>query len=133
MVFRKINEDYRYLLIRNRRSSNWSFPKGHVEAGESQEDTAMREVLEETGLHINIIPGFISKSQYSIQNKIQKTVQLYVATTNDTQTRIQAEEIEDYIWLTYENALRSLKFENDKTILTDAREFLLNNKYITEV
>ena len=93
----------------------------------------MREVLEETGLHINIIPGFISKSQYSIQNKIQKTVQLYVATTNDTQTRIQAEEIEDYIWLTYENALRSLKFENDKTILTDAREFLLNNKYITEV
>ena len=133
VVFRKINEDYRYLLIRNRRSSNWSFPKGHVEAGESQEDTAMREVLEETGLHINIIPGFISKSQYSIQNKIQKTVQLYVATTNDTQTRIQAEEIEDYIWLTYENALRSLKFENDKTILTDAREFLLNNKYITEV
>lgn len=133
VVFRKINEDYRYLLIRNRRSSNWSFPKGHVEAGESQEDTAKREVLEETGLHINIIPGFISKSQYSIQNKIQKTVQLYVATTNDTQTRIQAEEIEDYIWLTYENALRSLKFENDKTILTDAREFLLNNKYITEV
>ena len=133
VVFRKINEDYRYLLIRNRRSSNWSFPKGHVEAGESQEDTAMREVLEETGLHINIIPGFISKSQSSIQNKIQKTVQLYVATTNDTQTRIQAEEIEDYIWLTYENALRSLKFENDKTILTDAREFLLNNKYITEV
>ena len=133
VVFRKINEDYRYLLIRNRRSSNWSFPKGHVEAGESQEDTAMREVLEETGLHINIIPGFISKSQYSIQNKIQKTVQLYVATTIDTQTRIQAEEIEDYIWLTYENALRSLKFENDKTILTDAREFLLNNKYITEV
>lgn len=133
VVFRKINEDYRYLLIRNRRSSNWSFPKGHVEAGESQEDTAKREVLEETGLHINIIPGFISKSQYSIQNKIQKTVQLYVATTNDTQTRIQVEEIEDYIWLTYENALRSLKFENDKTILTDAREFLLNNKYITEV
>ena len=36
VVFRKINEDYRYLLIRNRRSSNWSFPKGHVEAGEHQ-------------------------------------------------------------------------------------------------
>lgn len=133
VVFRKINEDYRYLLIRNRRSSNWSFPKGHVEDGEIPEDTAIREVLEETGLHINIIPGFMSKSQYSIQNKIQKTVQLYVATTNDTQTKIQVEEIEDYIWLTYENALRSLKFENDKTILTDAREFLLNNKYIAEV
>ena len=49
------------------------------------------------------------------------------------QTRIQIEEIEDYVWLTYENALKNLKFENDKTILTDAREFLLNNNYISEV
>ena len=59
VVFRKINDDYRYLLIRNRRSSNWSFPKGHVEAGETLEETAIREVLEETGLHIDIIPNFI--------------------------------------------------------------------------
>lgn len=133
VVFRKINEDYRYLLIRNRRSSNWSFPKGHVESGETHEETAKREVLEETGLHINIIPGFVSKSQYSIQNRIQKTVNLYVATTNDSKTKIQVEEIEDYVWLTYDNALKNLKFENDKTILTNAHDFLLNNKYITEV
>lgn len=133
VVYRKINNDYRYLLIRNRRSSNWSFPKGHVEAGESSEETAKREVLEETGLHVELIPGFVSKSQYSIQNRIQKTVQLYVATTQDTHTKIQAEEIEDYVWLTFENALKNLKFENDKTILTDARTFLLNNKYIDEV
>ena len=133
VVYRKINDDYRYLLIRNRRSSNWSFPKGHVEAGETLEETAKREVLEETGLRIDIIPGFISKSQYSIQNRIQKTVQIYVASTKDTQTRIQVEEIEDYVWLTYENAIKNLKFENDKTILTDARQFLLDNNYITEV
>ena len=133
VVYRKINDDYRHLLIRNRRSSNWSFPKGHVEAGETLEETAKREVLEETGLRIDIIPGFISKSQYSIQNRIQKTVQIYVASTKDTQTRIQVEEIEDYVWLTYENAIKNLKFENDKTILTDARQFLLDNNYITEV
>ena len=84
-------------------------------------------------MRIDIIPGFISKSQYSIQNRIQKTVQIYVASTKDTQTRIQVEEIEDYVWLTYENAIKNLKFENDKTILTDARQFLLENNYITEV
>ena len=84
-------------------------------------------------MRIDIIPGFISKSQYSIQNRIQKTVQIYVASTKDTQTRIQVEEIEDYVWLTYENAIKNLKFENDKTILTDARQFLLDNNYITEV
>lgn len=133
VVFRKINEDFRYLLIKNRRSSNWSFPKGHIEIGETAEETAKREVLEETGLHISIIPGFQSKSEYSIQNRIQKTVQIFVATTKDTQTKIQPEEIEDYIWLTYDNALKNLKFENDKAILKDARDFLLENKFITEV
>lgn len=132
VVYRKINDDYRYLLIRNRRSSNWSFPKGHVEKDETLEETAMREVLEETGLHIDILPGFVSKSEYSIQNRIQKTVQIYVASTKDTQTKIQIEEIEDYIWLTFENALKNLKFENDKAILMDARDFLIKNNYISE-
>ncbi len=130
VIYRKINEDIRYLLIKNRRSSNWSFPKGHVENGETLEETAKREVLEETGLHLSIIPGFQSKSEYSIQNRIQKTVQIFVGTTKDTKTIIQPEEIEDYIWLTYENAYNNLKFENDKAILKSAREFLIQNNYI---
>ncbi len=132
VVYRKINNEIRYLLIRNRRSSNWSFPKGHVEKGETLEQTAIREVFEETGLRINILPGFKCKSEYTIQNKIQKTVQIFVASTNDTQTKIQVEEIEDYIWLTFENAYNHLKFENDKTILKDAKEYLISNNYISE-
>ena len=72
VIYRHIGETVRYLLIKNRRSSNWSFPKGHVEDGETLEETAKREVLEETGIHLNIFPGFVSKSQYTIQNKIQK-------------------------------------------------------------
>jgi 8-oxo-dGTP pyrophosphatase MutT (NUDIX family) len=132
VVYRRINNEIRYLLIRNRRSSNWSFPKGHVEKGETLEDTAIREVFEETGLRINIYPGFKCKSEYTIQNKIQKTVQIFVASTNDTQTKIQVEEIEDYIWLTFENAYKHLKFENDKTILKDARDYLITNNYISE-
>ncbi len=128
VVYRKINNEIRYLLIRNRRSSNWSFPKGHVEKGETLEQTAIREVFEETGLRINILPGFKCKSEYTIQ----KTVQIFVASTNDTQTKIQVEEIEDYIWLTFENAYKHLKFENDKTILKDAKEYLISNNYISE-
>ncbi len=132
IVYRKINDDIRYLLIRNRRSSNWSFPKGHIEHDETFEQTAIREVLEETGLRINILPGFKCKSEYTIQNRIQKTVQIFIATTNDTQTKIQYEEIDDYVWLTYENAYKQLKFENDKIILKDAREYLLENGLIHE-
>ncbi len=130
VIYRHIGDTVRYLLIKNRRSSNWSFPKGHVEDGETLEETAKREVLEETGIRINIFPGFMSKSQYTIQNKIQKTVNIFVATTKDEQTRIQPEEIEDYIWLPYESAYNYLKFENDKAILKDAQTFLYDNKYL---
>lgn len=130
VIYRIINDEVRYLLIKNRRSSNWSFPKGHMEDGETLEDTAIREVLEETGMHIEIIPGFSSKSEYTIQNRIQKTVMIFAANTSDTQTRIQHEEIEDYTWLPYERAYDSLKFDNDKTILKEAKAFLTEHNYI---
>ncbi len=130
VVFRNIGGITRYLLIKNRRSSNWSFPKGHVEDGENLKQTAKREVLEETGIHIDIFPGFMSRSQYTIQNKIQKTVHIFAGTTKDEQTKIQYEEIEDYIWLPFESAHKYLKFENDKQILAEANEFLIENKYI---
>lgn len=130
VVYRNIGGVIRYLLIKNRRSSNWSFPKGHVEDGETLLQTARREVLEETGIHLDVFPGFMSKSQYTIQNKIQKTVNIFVGTTKDEQTRIQQEEIEDYIWLPFDGAYKYLKFENDKAILKEARNFLVENKYI---
>ena len=106
------------------------FPKGHIEAGETKEETALREVLEETGIRIKLIDGFECISKYKIQNKIEKTVSIFVGTTQDTSTSIQTEEIEDYIWLTYDRALSLLKFENDKNIITSAHEFLNKNNYI---
>ncbi len=125
VVFRMIAGEVRYLLIKNKRSANWGFPKGHIERGETKEETARREVLEETGIRIQIIPGFISKSEYTIQGKVEKSVSIFVAKTSDTQTVIQHEEIEDYIWLNYDKALKTLKFENDRSILERAHDFLL--------
>ncbi len=126
IVFRKINNEYRYLIIKNHRSVHWSFPKGHVERGETDEDTARREVLEEAGVKIEIIPGFKSTSEYMIQSRVEKTVNIFVATTKDTNTVIQESEIEDYAWLSFENSLKRLRFDNDKKILTDARDFLIS-------
>ena len=91
-----------------------------------------REVLEETGIRINIQPDFVTKSQYTIQGKVEKNVNIFLASTQDTQTVIQKEEIEDYIWLGYEKALNKLRFENDRNILSKAYNYLLNKKIITE-
>lgn len=127
VVFRRINEEYRFLLIKNRRSNHWGFPKGHMEKGETREETAKREVLEETGIHIDIIDGFCRDSRYRIGSKIEKRVEVFLASTKDTQTIIQREEIEDYIWLRYSDALQMLKFDNDKDILMSVRDFMLEN------
>ena len=130
VVFRDIKGEVRYLLIKNKRSAHWGFPKGHIEDGETKEETAYREVLEETGVHITIIEGFESVSRYKIRDKVEKTVSIFVGTTKDTSTIIQQEEIEDYIWLTYDKAMNLLKFDNDKNILKSANDFLNENNYI---
>ncbi len=124
VVYRIINGEVRFLLIKNKRSLNWGFPKGHMERGESEHMTAYREVLEETGIHINFLPDFRVKSEYSIQNRIEKKVIIFLATTNDTRTIIQREEIEEYLWLGYDKALEALRFSNDKQILIKANEYL---------
>ncbi len=128
VVFREIGGITRFLLIKNRRSAHWGFPKGHVEMGETDQQTAYRAVLEETGIKINIFPDFVTKSQYSIQGKVEKSVNIYLATTDDTNTVIQKEEIEDYVWLGYEKAKTRLKFENDHAILDKAVEYIKKNK-----
>ncbi len=130
VVFRNIGGEIRYLLIKNKRSTNWGFPKGHIENGETKEETAKREVLEETGIRIKIIPGFVSTSEYTIQGKVEKSVSIFVASTTDTQTKIQQEEIEDYIWLNYAKAIKKLKFENDRSILERANDFLIRTGVI---
>ncbi len=124
VVFREIGGTTRFLLIKNKRSAHWGFPKGHVERGESDKQTAYREVLEETGIRIRILPDFVTRSQYSIQGKVEKNVNIYLATTDDTNTVIQKEEIEDYVWLGYEKAKARLKFENDHAILDKAVEYI---------
>lgn len=133
VVYRIIHDELRFLLIKNKRSAHWGFPKGHVEQGETPEQTAMREVLEETGIHIRILPDFSYKSDYTIQGKVEKSVIIFLAGTKDVQTIIQREEIDDYIWLVYDRAVEMLRFDNDKMILTNARNFLIEHKIVENV
>ena len=133
IVYRIIHDELRFLLIKNKRSAHWGFPKGHVELGETPEETATREVLEETGIHIRILPDFSYKSEYTIQGKVEKSVVIFLAGTKDVQTIIQREEIDDYIWLAYDRAVEMLRFDNDKMILTNAKNFLLDRKIVQDV
>ncbi|MBR5428485.1 MAG: NUDIX domain-containing protein [Clostridia bacterium] len=133
IVFRKIGGQTKYLLIKNCRSSNWGFPKGHMERGEDQLATAKREVLEETGLHIDVFDGFGEDSSYMIGPKVDKSVRIFLATTKDTKTIIQKEEIAAYTWLPFDEAYNALNFANDKQIFKKARSFIEENGLDTDL
>ena len=64
IVYRKNRSQIELLLIKNRYGGHWSFPKGHVEGQETEIQTALREVKEETGLDINIQKGFRQMVEY---------------------------------------------------------------------
>ena len=69
----------RVLVICHRYGGHWAFPKGHVEAGESEEETAMREVREETGAQVRVRPGYREVTTYSPAKGVTKDVVFFVA------------------------------------------------------
>jgi len=114
-------KDNKFLLIRNRNGSHWDFPKGKMEPGESEEETAKREVLEETGCRIEIKPGFRETVNYNPAPDVDKTVVFFLATTDDD-IEIDEKEISEARWKSYEDAIELLTFENAKHVLKKADE-----------
>ena len=127
VVYREDNGTKKYLLIRNKRSAHWGFPKGHIEQGESEIDTAKREVFEETGIKIEVLPDFAKHSEYTIQGKIEKSVTIFLAKTIETDYKMQVEEIEECGWFGYDDAMQTLNYENDKRILAEAKQYFIDN------
>lgn len=84
------------LLLQN--NGCWSFPKGHMDAGESETQTALRELLEETGLTAALVPGVRTVSQYHISPLTRKQVVLFLGEVHGSVTP-QEKEIANYRWV----------------------------------
>lgn len=112
------------LMIRHTEKSRHSFPKGHVEPGESEIMTAQREVFEETGIHIRIIDKFRQSVHYSPKRGVQKTVVYFVAATDKIDTVPRENEIAVAEWIRVERAERLLAHSNDKKVFALALEYI---------
>lgn len=127
-VIYRIADELRVLIIKQARNGNWSFPKGHVEEGETEIQTATREVFEEVGLKIKIKEGFREAIHYNPRPNVNKDVIYFVAQSKISRIKLQKEEVSDYKWVRPEQAFKILSFVNDKEILRKALEFIENNK-----
>jgi 8-oxo-dGTP diphosphatase len=103
------------LLVHRPRYRDWTFPKGKLDEGESEEQAALREVEEETGLHCELGPELASTA-YTDSKLRPKTVRYWAmeAADGDASPRNEVDEI---AWLPAEKAAARLSYGRDRNVL----------------
>ncbi len=126
IVFLKKKEEVNYLLL-HYGAGHWDFVKGNVEPNESEKDTVVRELKEETGIaDPQFIESFKEEVAYFYRRQgttIHKKVVFYLIETHTEKVELSFEHV-GYAWLNYQGAMEKLTFKNAKDILQKAHEFL---------
>ncbi|MFW9946513.1 MAG: bis(5'-nucleosyl)-tetraphosphatase [Candidatus Odinarchaeota archaeon] len=115
----------KYLLLKYS-LGHWEFVKGHIEPGETEEDTIMRELREEAGISdAEFVNGFKENYDYKFNFKgqtIHKKVSCYLIKSNTKDVKLSFEH-DDFIWLPIDKAIRTATYKNAKELLRKAKDF----------
>lgn len=112
-----------YYVVVTELSGNSGLPKGHIEPGESKEETALREIWEETGLLARLIPGFEGEIVYPQGRGMLKHFYYHLAEFTPEQ-ELNPRDVAGATLLNYEAALRKLSFPDVRYIVKKAEAFL---------
>ncbi len=127
VVFCKIEDAWNVLLIRHERGRHTSFPKGHVESGETERQTAEREIFEETGIRVCVDEKFRAENRYMTRPEVEKLVVFFIAVTQAQEPIAQPGEVALAAWAPMPEARKRLTYEHDREILDRAYQYLLEN------
>ena len=121
-------------LIEKMVLGHYSLPKGHVESGETERQTALREIKEETSLDVTIKPRFKETITYSPKEGVIKDVVFFLAEANcNDGITPQAGEVVMLFWSSYPKAFDTITHASDKAVLRRAYEFLTDEtKQVTK-
>jgi 8-oxo-dGTP pyrophosphatase MutT (NUDIX family) len=130
VVYRAIANGYEFAAVHRARHTDWSLPKGHIEAGESREEAALREVKEETGLDARIVAPIAEVVYFYRRGRgpesvlIHKTVYHYLLEALTYDFGGPNWEVSEYRWVSMSEAQDVLSYENDREVVRKAGEFL---------
>lgn len=114
----------RLYLIEKMLHGHFGLPKGHMEPGETEKQTAEREILEETGLRVSVDTRFREVTSYSPAPGVMKDVVFFVAQAANTRVTPQPTEVESISFLPLERALTRLTYESDREVMRRADSYL---------
>ncbi|MBI2482681.1 NUDIX domain-containing protein [Candidatus Uhrbacteria bacterium] len=133
IVFRRgepPEQELHFLLLRYP-GGYWEFPRGHVEVGEREHTTAIREIQEETGItDLKFLRGFRERYRFHFRREgqsVTKDAIIYLA-ESPTWSVVTSEEHFGYVWVSYDDALTHLKFDNSKAIMRAAHAFFARRR-----
>lgn len=119
-----------YLLLRYSNGAHWDFAKGKIEAGETKQDTALRELYEEVGISATFMPEFEYSFSYTYIRKngaqARKTVYFFMGIAHGTDVVLSSEHTQ-YAWLPYDQALEQLTFDTAKQLLAAVHACIMQN------
>ncbi len=120
------NTDIQYLILQYG-AGHWDLVKGHGMRGESEEETVLRELEEETGItRATFIPGFREEVHYFFQRRghtVYKEVVYYLIETPEEEVTLSDEHVA-YRWLPHDEALQAITFGNSRRVVDGAHEHL---------
>lgn len=146
IIYRKEDNKIYYLLL-HYNAGHWEFPKGHIEANESEAKAAVREIEEETGIKrksIKIIPGFKKYLKYYFRQYkegvseedrragktplVCKLVVFYVTKTKTKDIVLDLKEHQGFAWLLFGEAVEKTTFKNSKKLLREVNDFVVKHE-----
>jgi bis(5'-nucleosidyl)-tetraphosphatase len=135
-IFKDTNGELLFCLVQHQ-GEHWGFPKGHPDKNESEEETALRELKEETGLkEVQLVQNIFFNENYIFDkdgNRYDKSVKYFLGLVTNKNTNTQDEfmdEITEVKWLSYKEARDLITFENAKVNFDEVWEYILLNQWI---
>ncbi|MDO4872383.1 MAG: NUDIX domain-containing protein [bacterium] len=116
VIFRRNEQGEVEILLIQDSKDRWTIPKGHIEEGETAQETAVREIGEEAGLHQVEVCGWLGKINFRyrrIDKLVLMTTQVFLVKALGDTNAIQKEDwMHDIRWFSFADALDEIEYED---------------------